>query len=129
MFTDHTCFSSDLIDFCVKHGKLSMLMDCTDAKDVSEECAALANEMNRHAEIPRRVIVQVCDESGADWDTSALSQHEALVKAIFCSLPDTGSEEFLQEVIQSVFYEKRRKQNTSEWRQTVYQLLEVIDNI
>ncbi len=129
MFTDYNCFSSDLIYACVKHGYVHALMDCTDAKDVTQECEYLANRLNQKYDIPRDMLVEVCNESGADWDLSDLSQHEVLVKAIFCSLPDTGSEEFITELMESVFYHYRRNQNTSEWRQTVYKFVEVIDNL
>lgn len=129
MFTDYTCFASDLLYWATKYGKLSMIMDATDAKDVSDECAAIANAINRGYDIPRDMLIQVCNESGAEWDLTDLSQHEVLVKAIFCSLPDSGSEEFIHEMMECVFDYHRRNKNTAEWRKTVYQLVECIDNL
>ena len=130
MFKDYTCFASDLIYFCVKHGYLEKLLDCTDAKDVTEECMIMANCLNKLADIPKDMLIQVCQESGAEFEELAdMCQHDVLVKAIFVSMPDTGSEEFMTELMECVYYFYRRYQNTAQWRQTVYKFAELIDEL
>ena len=127
MFENKDCFQSDLLEFAVTTSNLTNYLDCTSSGDVGESVKYFSSLISQSITIDRLMLEEIYKES-KDL-TGYKTDRELLEFCIFTNIYDTGSVEFLQDLMAVMYQFARYKLNIGEFRELVYDIGRKIDNI